>query len=62
MSGSADGRAVVLDAGGHLVGLLTPTDISRVIQTADLHRGDLSRRAHGADLTGPYHDDHDRAV
>jgi Zn-dependent protease/CBS domain-containing protein len=36
MNGCADGRAVVLDPGGHLIGLLTPTDISRAVQTAGL--------------------------
>ncbi|MFI7453160.1 site-2 protease family protein [Nonomuraea sp. NPDC049714] len=62
MSGSADGRAVVLDSDGRLVGLLTPTDISRMIQTAELHGGNPALRTRGADLAGPYHDDHGRAV
>lgn len=62
MSGSADGRAVVLDSDGRLLGLLTPTDISRVIQTTELQGGDPSLRARGADLTGPYHDDHKPAI
>ncbi|GGO61991.1 zinc metalloprotease [Nonomuraea cavernae] len=52
MDGSADGRAVVLDDAGHLVGLITPSDISRVIQTADLR----PRRPGGADLAPPYTD------
>ncbi|MFI7634978.1 site-2 protease family protein [Nonomuraea sp. NPDC049400] len=56
MQGAADGRAVVLDAAGRLVGLLTPTDISRTIQTADL-RGALSG-PRGADLAPPYHGHH----
>jgi hypothetical protein len=50
----------VLDPDGRLLGLLTPTDISRVIQTAELHKGDPFRGARGADLTGPYHDGRDR--
>ncbi|WP_336213821.1 site-2 protease family protein [Nonomuraea sp. LPB2021202275-12-8] len=54
MSGCTDGRAVVLDADGHLVGLLTPTDISRAIQTAELHNGDPYLGARGADLAAPY--------
>ncbi|MEU4579071.1 site-2 protease family protein [Nonomuraea sp. NPDC023979] len=39
MDGCADGRAVVLDPSGRLIGLLTPTDISRAIQTAGLRPG-----------------------
>lgn len=54
MSGCADGRAVVFDANGHLVGLLTPTDISRAIQVAGLS-GHAPYPAHrGADLAPPY--------
>ncbi|KAB8191488.1 CBS domain-containing protein [Nonomuraea phyllanthi] len=56
MQGCADGRAVVLDADGRLVGLVTPTDISRTIQTADL-RGTFSG-PRGADLAPPYHGHH----
>ncbi|MFI6738806.1 site-2 protease family protein [Nonomuraea sp. NPDC050451] len=56
MEGSADGRAVVLDPAGRLIGLLTPTDISRTIQMADL-RGTLSG-PRGADLAPPYHGHH----
>lgn len=54
MTGCADGRAVVLDSGGHLVGLLTPTDISRAIQTSGLHTGAHAPR--GADLAMPWRD------
>ncbi|MBP2703030.1 site-2 protease family protein [Microbispora sp. RL4-1S] len=53
MSGCADGRAVVVDADGRLVGLVTPSDITRVLQTADLRTGDPYRTG-GADLTGPW--------
>ncbi|MFI7125704.1 site-2 protease family protein [Nonomuraea sp. NPDC050153] len=56
MEGAADGRAVVLDPAGRLIGLLTPTDISRTIQTADL-RSTLSG-PRGADLAPPYHGHH----
>ncbi|MGW6498456.1 site-2 protease family protein [Nonomuraea angiospora] len=56
MGGCADGRAVVLDQDGRLVGLLTPTDISRTIQMADL-RATLSG-PRGADLAPPYHGHH----
>ncbi|MEO3805144.1 site-2 protease family protein [Nonomuraea sp. B1E8] len=51
MNGCADGRAVVLDPDGRLIGLLTPSDISRVIQTAGLHAGDPYHGPRGADLT-----------
>ncbi|GAA0389107.1 site-2 protease family protein [Microbispora corallina] len=52
MSGCSDGRAAVVDAGGRLVGLITPSDISRALQTADLRAGDPYRPG-GADLAGP---------
>ncbi|MFI6318069.1 site-2 protease family protein [Nonomuraea sp. NPDC050556] len=44
MNGCADGRAVVLDGDGRLVGIVSPSDISRAIQTGDL------RQNQGADL------------
>ncbi|MEW9549793.1 site-2 protease family protein [Nonomuraea sp. NPDC050783] len=53
MSGCADGRAVVLDPAGRLIGLLTPSDISRVIQTAGLHGSDPYPHPRGADLAVP---------
>ncbi|TMR98955.1 site-2 protease family protein [Nonomuraea basaltis] len=56
MSGCADGRAVVLDPSGRLIGLLTPTDISRIIQTAGLHRTDPYLHPRGADLALPPRD------
>ncbi|WP_084963548.1 site-2 protease family protein [Thermoactinospora rubra] len=49
MNGSPDGRAVVLDGEGRLVGIVTPSDISRAIQTSDLR----SYAQHGADLHRP---------
>ncbi|WP_182873814.1 site-2 protease family protein [Microbispora sp. H10670] len=49
MSGSADGRAVVLDD-GRIVGLVTPSDISRTIQTVDLRAREPYRTPRGADL------------
>ena len=36
MSGGADGRAVVLDDGGRVVGLISPRDIAQVAALADL--------------------------
>ncbi|MEU8107192.1 site-2 protease family protein [Nonomuraea muscovyensis] len=56
MGGGADGRAVVLDPGGRLVGLLTPSDISRIIQTAGLRGSDPYLGPRGADVAVPYHD------
>ncbi|MCK2213774.1 site-2 protease family protein [Actinomadura sp. ATCC 31491] len=53
MSGCADGRAVVLGPSGRLLGLLTPSDISRAIQTAGLHGHDPYPHPRGADLTVP---------
>lgn len=47
MNGCADGRAVVLDAGGGLVGIVSPSDISRAIQTGDLRASGVHQ---GADL------------
>ncbi|WP_327047336.1 site-2 protease family protein [Microbispora sp. NBC_01189] len=49
MSGSTDGRAVVLDD-GRIVGLVTPSDISRTIQTVDLRAREPYRTPRGADL------------
>ncbi|MBX6385008.1 MAG: site-2 protease family protein, partial [Microbispora sp.] len=53
MSGCTDGRAVVLDGGGRLIGLVTPTDISRIIQTVDLRAHEPYRTPRGADLAPP---------
>ncbi|MER7504413.1 site-2 protease family protein [Nonomuraea pusilla] len=58
MQGGADGRAVVVDPSGRLIGLLTPSDISRLIQTAGLHTTLSGPR--GADLAPHYrHRHHD---
>jgi Zn-dependent protease/CBS domain-containing protein len=54
MSGCADGRAVVLDSDGRLLGLITPSDISRLIQTAELRGSDPYPGPRGADLASPY--------
>ncbi|MBF8188817.1 site-2 protease family protein, partial [Nonomuraea sp. K274] len=51
MNGCADGRAVVLDPEERLIGLLTSSDISRVIQTSGLHPSDPYPGPRGADLT-----------
>ncbi|MFG1696046.1 site-2 protease family protein [Nonomuraea sp. NPDC049309] len=53
MGGSADGRAVVLDPAGRLIGLITPSDVSRVVATAGLRATDpLGPR--GADVAVPH--------
>ncbi|HEU0089626.1 MAG TPA: site-2 protease family protein [Pseudonocardiaceae bacterium] len=36
MSGCADGRAIVLDEAGRVIGIVSPTDIARPVQNADL--------------------------
>lgn len=36
LAGHGDGRALVVDGNGYLVGIVTPTDMSRVVQTASL--------------------------
>jgi Zn-dependent protease len=57
MRGCSDGRAVVLDESGRVVGLVSATDISRVMQLADLQSLDAYPPPRGADLTtaGPRH-------
>ena len=49
MAGCADGRAVVVDAAGRVVGLVSPSDISRLMAVADL-RGSQPYPLLGADL------------
>ncbi|SDQ73075.1 site-2 protease family protein [Thermostaphylospora chromogena] len=56
MSGCADGRAVVLDPDGRLIGLITPSDISRIMQTAGLRAAAPYASRRGADLAPPYTD------
>ncbi|MDQ3886906.1 MAG: CBS domain-containing protein, partial [Actinomycetota bacterium] len=36
MAGCTDGRAVVLDAGGRLVGIVSPSDVARAVQNSAL--------------------------
>ncbi|MFD0663929.1 CBS domain-containing protein [Thermocatellispora tengchongensis] len=55
MNGAADGRAVVLDAAGHLEGLVTPSDISRAVQTAGLRPAGPYTSHFGADLAAHPH-------
>ncbi|MGH3974684.1 MAG: CBS domain-containing protein, partial [Pseudonocardiaceae bacterium] len=35
MAGCTDGRAVVIDAGGRLVGIVSPSDVARTVQNAE---------------------------
>jgi Zn-dependent protease/CBS domain-containing protein len=49
MAGCADGRAVVVDATGRVVGLVSPSDISRLMAVSDL-RGSQPYPLLGADL------------
>jgi len=51
MHGCADGRAVVLDEQGRVIGIVSSTDISRALQAADLRSFHAYSPPHGADLT-----------
>ena len=51
MHGCSDGRAVVVDADGRVVGLVSPSDVARALQLADLRSFDPYPRPSGADLT-----------
>jgi Zn-dependent protease/predicted transcriptional regulator len=51
MRGCTDGRAVVLDEHGRVVGVVSATDISRALQSADLRSFHAYSPPRGADLT-----------
>jgi Zn-dependent protease/CBS domain-containing protein len=51
MQGCADGRAVVLDEPGRVIGIVSSTDISRALQLADLRVFHAYSPPRGADLT-----------
>jgi len=57
MAGCTDGRAVVVGAGGQVVGVVSPSDISRAMQASDLRGTRPYPPPRGADLTVP-HDKH----
>jgi Zn-dependent protease/CBS domain-containing protein len=57
MRGCADGRAVVLDKPGRVIGIVSSTDISRALQLADLRSFEAYPPPHGADLTTVRPDD-----
>jgi Zn-dependent protease len=51
MHGCADGRAVVLDDAGRVVGVVSPSDVARALELADLRSFDPHAASAGADLT-----------
>jgi Zn-dependent protease len=61
MHGCADGRALVVDDEDRLLGLISPSDISRAIQTLDLRGTAPYPPPRGADLAS-HHDRHGRAA
>ena len=50
LAGCADGRAVVVDADDRVIGLITPSDLSRALQLGELAAADPYARHHGADM------------
>jgi Zn-dependent protease/predicted transcriptional regulator len=51
MHGCADGRAVVVDGEGRVIGVVSPTDVARALELADLRRLDPYPAPSGADVT-----------
>ena len=51
MHGCADGRAVVLDQDRRVIGVVSPTDLARALELADLRRLDPYPAPSGADVT-----------
>jgi CBS domain-containing protein len=47
MAGCADGRAIVTDGNGAVVGIVSPSDVSRAVQLASLARADGANRGTG---------------
>jgi Zn-dependent protease/CBS domain-containing protein len=55
MAGCTDGRAVVVDNDGRVIGVVSPSDISRVVTMRDLRPFDPYQGPRGADVTaGPH--------
>lgn len=54
MEGCSDGRAVVVDSDGKVIGIITSSDISRALQVSALRAIDSYPAPRGADLAGPY--------
>jgi Zn-dependent protease/CBS domain-containing protein len=54
MAGCTDGRAVVVDEAGRVIGVVSPSDISRAVMMRDMRTFDPYQGPRGADLTaGP---------
>jgi CBS-domain-containing membrane protein len=51
MHGCADGRAVVVDDAGRVVGVVSPRDVARALELVDLRALDSYRQPSGADMT-----------
>jgi len=51
MHGCADGRAMVVDEQGRVIGVVSPTDLARALEVADLRRLDSYPAPSGADVT-----------
>ena len=51
MQGCSDGRAVVVDNAGRVVGVVSPSDVARALELADLRALDPYTPPSGADLT-----------
>jgi Zn-dependent protease/CBS domain-containing protein len=51
MHGCADGRAIVIDGAGRVVGLVSPSDVARALQLADLRFLGPYQTSAGPDLT-----------
>jgi Zn-dependent protease/CBS domain-containing protein len=51
MHGCADGRAVVIDDAGRVIGVVSPTDVARALELADLRTLDAYPPPSGADMT-----------
>jgi Zn-dependent protease len=51
MHGCADGRAVVVGQDGRVIGVVSPTDVARALELADLRRLDSYPAPSGADVT-----------
>ncbi|MFA1549653.1 site-2 protease family protein [Actinomadura chokoriensis] len=54
MAGRADGRAVVLGDGAQVVGVVSPSDISRAMHTSDFRGSRPYPPPRGADMTFPH--------
>jgi CBS domain-containing protein len=51
MNGCSDGRAVVVDGAGRVVGLVSPSDVARALELTGLRVLDPYSAPSGADIT-----------